>query len=493
MHPVFAVKIFKVNIRERFMAAARLLDNGDRIVRDSPLSVPHLPNVRDLDVDLFLPALLGALRDRGYPISDDEHLERALTALASLFAYGCVQDDDKSASLVDECLIRNLFTRIDIVDPEETALKLLAWMERVAELENMKNSLFAQEQRGIALYWLHYTRFMAMVHGQQSAPRFIVRIVDSLPSTPRVERLIFLAALSGHCRIFVDLQERNYITRTRRQTSRGLKVYSKSAQILVAGEFFAHVRNKLHCTERHDWDDPAILGCLRLMFLEACRVGHVNVLRLLVHEGVDPTMARQGNRCGIRLAAKAGRKDTLEYLLSIDSESQRRLPVARDAISCAAIAGHVEIAQLLLDHGFSVNARIRHQYYPLVNAALHGHAHFVDWLFAHGVNLVNNQDGLREETGSRALAIAAGKGYVDVVEVLLRNGVSPNPTQDWRFCPLHMAKARGRAKCEKILLQAGATPIESTPTKSPFCNFWRRKAFSQGAPWDKFAHGMNDG
>ena len=95
----------------------------------------------------------------------------------------------------------------------------------------------------------------------------------------------------------------------------------------------------------------------------------------------------------------------------------------------AARKGHVDILQLLLNHGASVNAVDSFGYTPLHAAARQGHVDILQLLLNHGasVNAVDN-------FGGTPLHYAAREGHVDILQLLLSHGVS---VMQWTMLVIH--------------------------------------------------------
>lgn len=77
-------------------------------------------------------------------------------------------------------------------------------------------------------------------------------------------------------------------------------------------------------------------------------------------------------------------------------------------LTLAACGGHVELAQLLLEHGANLEEANDDGYTPLMEAARDGHDEMVALLLEWNAQ-VNTQT---EETGETALTLACCGGYV---------------------------------------------------------------------------------
>jgi ankyrin repeat protein len=99
----------------------------------------------------------------------------------------------------------------------------------------------------------------------------------------------------------------------------------------------------------------------------------------------------------------------------------------------AAMNGHKDVAELLLDNRAEVNAKNISDYTPLHFAALAGNKIIVELLLAHGAD-VNSKDN----NGDTPLHTAA-MGNKDVVELLLAHGADVSAKDDVGDTPLDYA------------------------------------------------------
>jgi ankyrin repeat protein len=123
----------------------------------------------------------------------------------------------------------------------------------------------------------------------------------------------------------------------------------------------------------------------------------------------------------------------------------------------AANRGALRVATFLLDQGADVNAKYNDAP-PLIMAAMSAQRAMVELLLSRGAD-VNSRDG----SGKTALFTAAEGGYLAVVEVLLAH--KPDVDAD---APLQVAAGKGYANLVKLLLAAGANPnVEGAQRRTP--------------------------
>lgn len=121
----------------------------------------------------------------------------------------------------------------------------------------------------------------------------------------------------------------------------------------------------------------------------------------------------------------------------------------------AAVQGHTEVARCLLDFGAALDGTEWEMgRTALYMAAGRGHVAFVDLLLSRGAN-----PALRRAGGRTPLGIAAYNGHTEVVRLLLRHPHADLDGRDDQGCtPLWQAARNGRTASLKLLLAAGADP-----------------------------------
>lgn len=155
----------------------------------------------------------------------------------------------------------------------------------------------------------------------------------------------------------------------------------------------------------------------------------------------------------IVLAAENGDIAAVRRLLaagvSVNALSQ---PDNRTALFAAAVTGHLEVAQLLVESGAAVDFGGRTP--PLV-AALEGgrRLRVARYLLEHGAD-VSVEGGV----GFQPLLLAAGRGDPNLVRVLLERGAYVHVSSFDSQTPLFVAAREGDPESVRLLLDAGAAP-----------------------------------
>lgn len=152
----------------------------------------------------------------------------------------------------------------------------------------------------------------------------------------------------------------------------------------------------------------------------AASFGAVNIVRVLIHHGIDVDIQDAAGVTPTHLAARNGHKRCLRQLIEEYHADTRKVDSdGFTAVHWLAANGRTELLCYMLDLG-----------------------HLVDW---------------EDKQGQSALHVAAQSGHAPAVTSLIERGATVNKVDSLGKTPLFLACKYGQADCTSILIQHGAT------------------------------------
>ena len=197
---------------------------------------------------------------------------------------------------------------------------------------------------------------------------------------------------------------------------------------------------------------PPVLKRYRLetsaQFLRrAAREGDAATVRSLLSEGEAADGApNRYNTTRLHDAARGGHAAVVTLLLDAGANIDAVDVNGLTALNAAAGHGHLEVVRQLLFRGASVD--LPGAASALHNAAAKGHAAVVALLIEHGARV--NLDGWTP------LMAASRAGYLEIVELLLRNGADLHAGSSDHGTALYLAAGRQEVGSHQLLVEADA-------------------------------------
>lgn len=182
----------------------------------------------------------------------------------------------------------------------------------------------------------------------------------------------------------------------------------------------------------------------------ACE-GHKNVCAILTEQG---SMARVGEldvegRTPLILAAQEGHCSTVRLLLDRKSPIDHRAYDGHSALTASALQGHRDILELLMRRGADTDVRDAEGRPLLYLLVLEGHLDMANLLIEKGGVPLESKD----VEGRTALHVAAWKGDLEGIAMLLKYGADPNAQDLDGRPPLHSVAWRGHAAAGRLFLR----------------------------------------
>jgi ankyrin repeat protein len=215
------------------------------------------------------------------------------------------------------------------------------------------------------------------------------------------------------------------------------------------------------------------------IFFQAVRAGNAAAVARMLD--IEPGLASAKNPQGqspVLMAAYGGKNEIRDLLLARgvelelheasatgQLESVKRFvekdpalaksysPDGFPVFALAAVFGHKEVAEYLLDKGAEVNAAATNGtgYNALTGAVASGHTAVVSWLLANGAD-----PNYRYGAGYSPLLTAAANGHLGIVSILLASGADLHAKTNDGKTALSFAEERGHAEAAEFLRSHGA-------------------------------------
>ena len=193
------------------------------------------------------------------------------------------------------------------------------------------------------------------------------------------------------------------------------------------------------------------------IFWSACRYGHIQLVKIMLDEGLDVNATQLGGSRALESAAYHGHASIVSLLfqngadLNYDGNELH-------AIHAAASNGHQEVVQILLDQGADINSSGSREMTPICEAAKKQQLDMMRFLPEKGADLQV------EMSGDYAFFSAVIRGHEQVVCVLTEAGVPIDGPPGDKHPPILDAMTEGQEDMVKLLLKLGAQPVD--PLKS---------------------------
>lgn len=247
-----------------------------------------------------------------------------------------------------------------------------------------------------------------------------------------------------------------------------------SMTILMAASEMGHKKVVKYLLENTDVDLCATDYADRTALYCACK--HEAIAHMLVDHGAPLHNVDRGGKTILMRAAQVGNASIIARILQRASDAPGLDLIDQDgftAFAYACVAGHADVAKLLLKAGASPTIADDDDITPLMLASMNGHADVVAFLAA----LTSPDPGInyRDYRGMTALAKACFRGHVNVVKTLLGHGASPTISDKQHVTPLMKACDNNYPEVVAALLDATTANINAVSKRHETALYYASK------------------
>lgn len=185
-------------------------------------------------------------------------------------------------------------------------------------------------------------------------------------------------------------------------------------------------------------------------FLEAVRQNDRAAVKWCLDCGEDLEYTNELGETALKIAAACGYEAIVKDLVSHHADVHHADQYNYVPLYYAALNGHLGIVQYLAEHGSDIDHTDRNAMTPLLAATLQGHHAVVSYLVDQGVDLDHQND---DEVGALFLSIQHDRTHT--TRLLVERGADVNLVNDG-WTPLALAAHKGDLDTVRLLVQHDA-------------------------------------
>ncbi|OHW99193.1 ankyrin repeat domain-containing protein 52 [Colletotrichum incanum] len=197
-------------------------------------------------------------------------------------------------------------------------------------------------------------------------------------------------------------------------------------------------------------NNETVVPASRLYY--ASRLGLTGVVRhLLQYCKHDPNENSKSGRSALEVACERGYLEVAQMLLGVGTSVNVTGYGGRTPLYTASMNGNLEVVKLVLDNGADVTITNQYGWTPLNAASDGGHVKVVKLLLSKGAEIA-----IADEGGWTPVNSAATSGHLEVVKLLLDKGADITTSNNHGWTPVNSAAKSGHVEVVKLLLSKGA-------------------------------------
>lgn len=180
---------------------------------------------------------------------------------------------------------------------------------------------------------------------------------------------------------------------------------------------------------------------------------HGEVVTLLLKHGADPNLRSEEFGTALHTAFRESNRDLVQTLIDAGADIPVTDRSILSPIHMAALNSWHDVVQSLLDRQTTESLdQVDSQGWTLLySASVYNQVELVELLLKKGVSV-----GPFNENGSSPIQVASENGHLEIVKLLLQDGMDKQSVDIMGASPLHRAAFRGHLEVAKLLLDHGA-------------------------------------
>lgn len=198
-------------------------------------------------------------------------------------------------------------------------------------------------------------------------------------------------------------------------------------------------------------DDKSPLSDKATEMVKASRAGLIESVKSLLAEGVLPNAPDELGQRPLPAAVAEGHGEVVRMLLARGADPNAKGAQGRVPLEMAAAAGNLGMVRMLLRAGAEVDARSDHRATALHEAVRFDHPETVRALLA-----ANPNPARYDREGLHPLALAAARGRLSCLKMILDAGVAPDLPDRNGLTALYWARRHDHVLAESLLVEHGA-------------------------------------
>ena len=314
----------------------------------------------------------------------------------------------------------------------------------------------------VVVYWIIFCVIVGIVMGLVRARSWGKRTLkdntydEPIFTSSLRSKIIYAALIMGF--FIIGFEVRNGMRRNQRETNLGLLKAAFEGNVEAVKSHLAAGADVNVDTWGRELDDESSYsgqGGYTSLHL-AAKHGRKEIVEVLISKGADVnSYGRLDEATALLYAAEHGHTDIVETLVThgadVKAYAQERNAFGRQpgytSLHWMAEQGHKDMVELLISKGADVDAKTKRGKTPLLAAAASGHKEIVEYFISIDADV--NAD---TKEGDTPLLSAVWNGHKEIADLLISKGANVASKHENGVTPLHAAAEKGHKEIVELLI-----------------------------------------